>query len=149
MQVRRFAMGRTFNSSRLKWILGNIILSILSLLGIVEGSFADRLSVSEFRQRNPETGIFTITGYIAKQYVCPPCPPHANCKPCAEDQVLVSQVNQVLAEFPQNGNYLVVFTENPEKLRLGSLYAMTIEVLSSKSTGYGVHDLRLKEAVEP
>lgn len=65
-----------------------------------------------------------------------------------KDNVLISEQPQLLQHYPQTGEYLVVFTDRPADLRLGSSYKLTIEVLGAKSTGYGVHDVKLLRATE-
>jgi hypothetical protein len=106
------------------------------------------MSVAQFRQLAPAEGEFEISGYIAKQYKCPACPPGATCKPCMKSNVLLSQVNELLQVYPSAGNYLVIFTDEPEKLLLGKSYVLKVEVLKNVTTGPGLHDLRLKSAVE-
>ena len=110
--------------------------------------YADVLSVAQFRQLAPTSGEHEISGYIAKRYRCPLCPAGAVCKPCMGNNVLVSQANELHTSYPSAGEFLVVFTDAPERLSIGKKYSLTVEVLESQTTGYGVRDLKLKSAAE-
>ena len=108
----------------------------------------DSSSVGQFRKLAHPRGEFQISGYVVKQYSCPPCPAGALCKPCMRNNVLISDAKELSAGFPEQGNYLVVFTEEPENLVLGKFYKMTVEVVEGKTSRHGEHDLILKNAVE-
>ena len=125
-----------------------LVISILCILALVLPVSADSLSVSQFRQLAPRTGEFQIEGYIAKRFRCPACPNAAQCKPCIGNSVLVSQDDEVLQSYPSEGNYLVVFTDVPERLEVSKFYRFNVKVLEARSTGHGVQDLKLISALE-
>jgi hypothetical protein len=64
------------------------------------------------------------------------------------NNVLVSDTAQAFESYPAGGDYVVVFTDYPQKLTLGAKYVLTVEVQRSKTTGYEINDLKLKGAVE-
>ena len=111
-------------------------------------SNAEVLTVKEFKALAPQKGEFEISGFVAKHYRCPPCPPEAMCKPCMPENVLVSGTQEILEQYPASGNYLVIFTDKSDALSLGKRYDFTVQVLTSKTSGYGEHDLRLRRYVE-
>ncbi len=109
---------------------------------------AESLSVKEFRRLAPRQGKLEITGYIARQYRCLPCPSDVKCKPCMRSNVLVSSKEEILQIYPSEGDYIVVFVESPESLVLGKSYRMKVKVLGTETTGYKIRDLELETAVE-
>lgn len=125
-----------------------LLMALLSIVAATTSANGEVFSVGGFAQAPPKSGIAQISGCIAKQYECPACPPEVNCKPCMGSNVLLSDRSEVLKSYPDEGNYVVVFTENPRKLSLGKCYLLTVEITDRKTTSYNVQDLRLKNAVE-
>jgi hypothetical protein len=125
-----------------------VILVVSSFLFFSQFSRAEVLSVADFRRLAPAKGKFEVSGYIAKQYKCSPCPQEAICKPCMGNNVLLSEADELLQTYPSTGNYLVIFTDEPEKLSLGKPYLLKVEVLQTNTTGYQLQDLRLVSAFE-
>ena len=48
------------------------------------------LTVAEFVSAKPSSGTFALIAYIIDVYVCPPCPPGAECKPCIPDNISIA-----------------------------------------------------------
>jgi hypothetical protein len=111
-------------------------------------SEASPLAITDLLKSNPAQGEYEITGYIAKRHSCPVCSQESMCKPCMRNNVLLSSKKEILESYPPDGEYVVVFTDAPMKLKLQAFYKLKVRVLKSHTTGYQVHDLELRDALE-
>jgi hypothetical protein len=73
-----------------------------------------------------------IVGYAADIYVCPSCPPGAQCKPCIENHFFMTDRKP---RDPQNPGLKVrVFTDNPNGISAGRKYEAVVYFRGSKRT---------------
>ena len=101
------------------------------------------LSVTEFRRLAPKSGFFSVSGYVSYIYKCPPCPPPAMCKPCMPDNLVLSENYSPDLPYPNSGEHLVIKTDEPDNVKVGLRYWMTVKVEPTNSMNYGLNDLSL------
>jgi len=131
----------------------SIIVLILTLLGVYSylsyqpqlNSTADAnfYSISELKQNNFSTGEFTTEGYVVKIYTCPICPEGYQCKPCMRNNLVISENNQLLANYALTSKELIIFTDNVQPFELGQKYKFTVKILDSKSTTEPINDIEV------
>jgi hypothetical protein len=103
-------------------------------------------SVSALIARNPSHGLFTVSGFVAKLFICPSCPPGANCKPCMGDNIVLSEDNRVIESYEQLGSHEVIIFATPsqvQKFRVGNYYRIRVEVLPNRTTSMAINNLRM------
>ena len=125
-----------------------MVYTLIALLLCVTTAADDthsEISIAQLRALKAATGTYRVEGYVAKQYRCPPCPPGDQCKPCMRNNILLSETPESLISYPTSGNYLRVFTDQPELLQKEVRYRMTLRVLTQNSP-FGGHDTELINA---
>lgn len=104
------------------------------------------MRIRELRALHPTHGTFTVVGYLAQAYHCPPCPVGTYCDPClGPHAVLSDKRHQVNAYADLGAADLIVFATDSElaNLVLGKRYRMRVEVETSRTTSLHMHDLKL------
>lgn len=99
--------------------------------------------IREIKQRKPASGTYATEGFVVKIYACPPCPPPNRCKPCMQDNIVVSETNRLLESYTLTDKELVLFVADPKIFELGKKYRFSFRVLDQKTTGEPLNDLRL------
>lgn len=123
--------------------------SALPVAMAASAASSNSLSVADLVAKRPTEGSFKITGYIAKIYTCPPCPPGAACKPCMGDNVVLCDRKAPIASYDGMAeDALIVFGTGPKlaRLRLGKRYRVTIEVRATRHTSAPYNDVWLTHA---
>lgn len=73
-----------------------------------------------------------FVGYATDIYVCPPCPPGAQCKPCLENHFFMTPRR---IRDPQNPGLKVrIFTDNPNAIEAGKRYEVVVHFRGSNRT---------------
>src|SRR5437763_1071692 len=55
------------------------------------------MTIHALKQMAPDSGSYNTEGYVVLNYLCPPCPPGAECKPCLmESNIVISESHQLL-----------------------------------------------------
>lgn len=67
------------------------------------------------------------------------------CKPCMRDNIVISMNEKIFESYLLTEDELIVFTENPERFKLGKKYKFIIKILDYKSTGEPINDIELVE----
>ena len=102
------------------------------------------LSIHELKQLNPTSGSYSTEGYVAKIYVCPPCPAGAICKPCLQDRhMVISEQKETLEQAALTDTEIEVFVNHPEQFTLGAKYTYVIQVTGAHTTGDSLNDVQL------
>lgn len=101
------------------------------------------VTIHDLKQRNPTSGFYDTEGYVAKIYSCPPCPPGAVCKPCMEDNIVISEQDITLESYTLRDTELIIFVSQPEQFVLGRKYTYSIQISATRSTGDSINDIRL------
>jgi len=104
------------------------------------------LSVTEARKML-RTSTVTVWGYVSKIYTCPPCPPGAMCKPCMGDNIVLSEQDKKLDSYTLTGSDLVVFTKDPEALKLGARVVLEVRRPSESAGGKDTGEAHLVRIV--
>jgi hypothetical protein len=129
-------------------LLGLAGLALVSLTGAArppKGPAAP-LHVAEVIARAPVEGRLTITGYVARIYLCPSCPAGAVCKPCVGDHVVLSDERHALGPGDDLGATDVLIAGERaalQGLRAGARYDVDVEVQPTRGGGRAINDLRL------
>ena len=91
----------------------------------------EAVTVADLRLTVPVPGRYNVTGTAVDVTTCF-CPPDALCAPCLyPDGIVISETGEPL---PAEGyaaadsSYLLVAAEDPEQLRMGQRYALSVEV---------------------
>jgi hypothetical protein len=102
------------------------------------------LSIHELKQLNPTSGSYSTEGYVAKIYVCPPCPAGAICKPCLQDSnIVISEQKETLEQAALTDTEMLIFVSHPEQFTLGAKYTYVVQVTGAHTTGDSLNDVQL------
>lgn len=102
------------------------------------------LKISQIKAQKPPEGIFVTRGFIAKIYVCPPCPKGRFCKPCMPNNIVISENKKRLETFDLTNRELVIFTKDAaKKLVKGKQYSFTVKITNRRSTSEPLNDVEL------
>jgi len=116
------------------------------MLGAAGGAAGTDLRVADLLAMRPTNGTFTLIGYVAKSYRCPPCPQGAMCKPCMGANVVLSDEPRRINLYTELGpGDVIVFVTDSDlaKLVVGKRYRFRVEVGTRSSTSLPINDLRL------
>ena len=100
-------------------------------------------SIHEIKQNNFTLGNFNVEGYVVKIYTCPPCTRRALCKPCMQDNIVISENDQLLETYSLSDNEMILFVNNPKQFQLGGKYRFSVRLLDYKTTGESINDIEL------
>ena len=90
-----------------------------------------------------------VTGYVVGDYVCPPCPPGAQCKPCVRPSavfVAATPGRRTIAVQAPPADVIAIATDNPERFRRGMGYAFEIEITDAPADMRLLHSEPLRPA---
>ena len=79
---------------------------------------------------------YTTEGYVVFKYQCPPCPADAMCEPCMENNVIISEKNELKENY--NGltdKELILYTDKSGELELGKKYFFVVSIKPIASIG--------------
>ncbi|MBV9242180.1 MAG: hypothetical protein JO314_09245 [Acidobacteria bacterium] len=117
-----------------------LILSTLTTIAAAQKS-PKRLKFSDLAHYNPENQTFQIDAQVLDVYKCPPCPPHAMCKPCIPDNIVV--VDRIAREHGAELIRLRIYTEETDKFVQNGNYRFTVKVRGKLSEGAQIADVDL------
>jgi hypothetical protein len=103
--------------------------------------------IAELVAKRPTSGRATFVGYAAGIYLCPTCPPGAQCKPCAGDHgFFCDTARRVASHRELDDSCVTVFGERDaiERIRVGQRHRVEVEVLGHSSSGRPLRDLQWK-----
>lgn len=129
-------------------------LGSLLVAGIVTGVAAGEdlprpgfFTISQIKQHAASFNVYQTTGYVVKIYTCPPCQPDALCKPCMEDNIVISEKRARMESYDGVGpTELIVFTPETGSFRLGQEVNLVVRVRNSRSTRETINDVELVSA---
>lgn len=104
------------------------------------------LTISGLNAEKPSKGVFETRGFVAKIYTCPPCPPHAQCKPCMGDNIVISEEKKNLDTYDLSEKEMIIFSVEAKKFSKGNEYRFKFEIHDQKSTSSNLNDSRLIRA---
>jgi hypothetical protein len=88
------------------------------------------MTVTEFIAAKPAVGEYALLAYVIDVYVCPPCPPGTECKPCIPDNITIAD-NPPRAGIPGgvDGEKLRVYitSEEAANLVIGKRYQIHLQ----------------------
>lgn len=121
------------------------IVTASPVIQAAEGSDQPRtVEIHEIKQGKLPLGAYLIKGYVAKVYVCPPCPPPNLCKPCMRDNIVVSERKKRTESYSSLGNQdLIVFAPTASRFTVGRKYTLIIRITGEKSTSEPIGDVHL------
>jgi hypothetical protein len=99
--------------------------------------------------RAPQQGRLMLSGYVARIYLCPPCPAGVSCKPCLGDHLVLSDDKHALRPADDLGpSDVLVFAERSalRRLRVGQRYQLVVDVRDTRAAARPVNDLALVRA---
>ncbi|HEY2846386.1 MAG TPA: hypothetical protein VGI80_01130 [Pyrinomonadaceae bacterium] len=118
------------------------IFAILAALAIsASAQTTPVLKFSDLNSYKVENKTFRIAGTVLDIYKCPPCPPHATCKPCFPNHVTI--VERIDHAQPNSSVRLRVLTDQIDKFALGNRYLFTVKVYGSVDVGKPITDVTL------
>ncbi len=108
-----------------------------------ESSDFNFYSIRQLKGENLNSGTYNTEGYVVKKYECPPCPRGAMCKPCMEDNIVISETNKILDTYSLASDEMIIFVKDPNQFELGKRYSFSVNVRQSKSTSEPINDVEL------
>ena len=122
-----------------------ILIIFSSSLVFAQQSFLDNFySIHELNQKKLTFGAYHTEGFVVKKYTCPPCPKEALCKPCAPDNILISEKKierETCNDLTEKD--LIVFVDNAKRYRLGRKYRFLIKMTDVRTTGQAANNVKL------
>ncbi|MDD3083698.1 MAG: hypothetical protein PHP82_01615 [Candidatus ainarchaeum sp.] len=100
-------------------------------------------TISELKESFNIDKNYNIEGYVVKIYSCPPCPEGASCKPCMQDNIIISEKNFLLENYALSSTEIILFVENPKQFELGKKYVFSIKITNHNSTNELINDIDL------
>ncbi|MEZ5345882.1 MAG: hypothetical protein R2681_10050 [Pyrinomonadaceae bacterium] len=104
---------------------------------------AEPITIADLNRRKPEKGTFRTKGYVAKVFVCPACPPNAQCKPCMKNNIVISEEKSTLENYDIGETGLIIFTKEAKKYAAGEEYEFMIRITEYKTTASELNDIEL------
>lgn len=101
------------------------------------------LTITELKDLKPDSGNFNVKGQIIKIYTCPPCPRGAMCGICMEDNIVISEDNEIIEKYDLTEKRLLIFADSPKQFELGKEYIFSIRITNHKSTNEPINDIEL------
>ena len=142
-----------------KFYLQSIVIVLLAIVGVYlfsqqspatesqriypKISSFDFYQINEIQQNNFTSGNFNTEGYVVKISTCPPCPKGAICKLCMNDNIVISENNQLLESYSLTEKEMIIFAENPKQFELGRNYRFSVKIIDYKSTAQPANDVEL------
>jgi len=100
--------------------------------------------IHDLKERHPTSGYYKTEGYIAKVFNCPACPAGAECMPCPEENIVVSEQQKAIETYALTKQDLLILVQNPDdRFKLGERYRFSIRVRDSRSTDASLNDVEL------
>lgn len=100
----------------------------------------------EFTGEGFDTLIYSVEGYVVKKYVCPPCPPGTKCKPCMENNIVISENPTPVAEiYPLQDSSMIVYLKDHSGLEMGRKYVFSVRVRETISKERNMNVVELVE----
>lgn len=99
-------------------------------------------SIPELNQHQFNRGTYETEGYVAFIYACA-CIQVASCKPCMDDNIIVSDQNTPKVGYDLTSHDLIIFLKEKERFQLGKKYRFIIQILDVKSTSQILNNIKL------
>ena len=107
---------------------------------------ARTVSIHQIKAEKGKRGEYQTEGYVIKTYICPPCPPRAQCKPCMMNtNIVISEVNKSLNSYELTDKDIILFTRDAAPFEIGKKYLFTIKITDRKTTSEPLNDIELIE----
>jgi hypothetical protein len=98
-------------------------------------------SISELKSAPPKSGRCWVEGYVAKVYVCPPCPEGKQCEPCDKPNVVLSATPKKLeAKDGASEADLIVYTPDAKSFVVGRKRRLKIKLPEGRKKGEPVKE---------
>ena len=94
-----------------------------------------QLSIGDLQNSPPVGRAAQIVGFVVGSYLCPPCPPGAQCKPCASESVLFiadTSSRDPVAPGAHSDGVVAIGVKNPASFERGARYRFEIEVVGRR-----------------
>jgi hypothetical protein len=103
------------------------------------------ITIRELKDSSPATGFFNVDGYVAKIFSCPPCPAGADCMPCMEENIVISEQAKTIEAYTSiSQSEMIIFAQNPERFfTSGENYFFSIRVRDQRTTDEPINDIEL------
>lgn len=99
--------------------------------------------IHEIKRKALGPGEYRTEGFVAKVYVCPPCPPGAMCKPCMRDNIVISERKAALAGYNLSEREMMLFTRGSGVFEVGRKYVFTFRITEGRSTSEPINDAEI------
>jgi len=98
--------------------------------------------LSDLNKQGMEYGTYQVEGYIAKIYTCPPCAEFESCKPCMQDNIVLSEKKKFLENYDLSDEEIIIFVDDIEQFQLGKKYKILIQILDLNTTGQKLNNIK-------
>ena len=99
------------------------------------------LKFADLQKYDPANETFRIEGYVIDIYKCPPCPPHAMCKPCIADNITIVDTDDW--KDMSKLNRLRIYTDQTDKFVTKGKYLLTVQVKGNLAAGHTIEAVDL------
>ena len=99
-------------------------------------------TIPELNQHQFNRGTYETEGYVAFIYTCA-CIQVASCKPCMEDNIIVSDQNTSRSGYNLTSHDLIIFLKEKGRFQVGKKYRFIIQILDAKSTSQMLNNIKL------
>ena len=123
--------------------------ALVSLFLFINAGFTQEkknfYQIHEINENKLASGIYSITGFVAKIYTCPPCPRGVQCKVCMNDNIVISEEKKITDMYYLTNKELIVFVKDPKQFKLGKKYRFLVKISDRHSTSQPINDIDLLE----
>lgn len=99
-------------------------------------------SIPELNQHRFNHGTYETEGYVTFIYTCA-CIQVATCKPCMDDNIIVSDSNALKPGYDLTNEDLIIFLKEKSRFQSGKRYRFIVQILDVKSTAQILNNIRL------
>lgn len=99
-------------------------------------------SIPELNQRQFNHGTYETEGYVTFIYSCV-CIQVAKCKPCMDDNIIVSDNNVPKSSYELTNHDVIIFLKEKSQFQLGKKYRFIVQILDVKSTDQILNNIKL------
>jgi hypothetical protein len=111
-------------------ILSIGIMITLSASSQKSGRSYPLVKIGTLEKQNADT--VRINAFVLDIYLCPPCPPPAQCKPCIGNHFTATDEKPTDPTKIGYEKRLEIFTERPDSLKAGKRYMITVAIRNRK-----------------
>jgi DNA-binding transcriptional regulator of glucitol operon len=108
----------------------------------------DLVAISELKNPGTKAGRYTTEGYIAHISICPECPKNSQCKPCASDNIIISEREKIITDYVLTNKEIIAQVEKSSDFTLEKKYRFIVELKDSENFIENQRDIEVIKYLE-